>query len=528
MPVSPTYPGVYVEEVPSSVRTITGVATSIAAFIGAASRGPTTVPVRIQSFADFERKYGGLSRNQPLGYAVQQFFQNGGTDAQIVRVVHIDEDESKSAKPAELEYEGLKLVASSEGSWGDGLKIIVAHPDPDDDNTVFNLRVKDDASGQSESFLNLSTDPTNPRYVLDVLRDQSELVRATEAAGRPSAHPAASDGKDPFEESGKHSAVTKPGADGDKLTGPDVEGKTVDDDQSDGVIKTGLHALDHADLFNLLCIPPLSREPGDDVPKSTLGKAANYCSDRRAMLIVDPRGEWTNVTKAEKGVRSELNEIAHKKNAALFFPRIRVADPLKENRLDEFAPCGAIAGMYARTDTNRGIWKAPAGQNDGRLSGVSELGLQLTDGDNGRLNPLGLNCLRTFPIFGNVVWGARTADGADQAASQWKYVPVRRTALFIEESLRRGLGWVVMEPNDEPLWAQIRLNVGAFMHNLFTQGAFQGQSPADSYFVRCDADTTTQIHIDLGIVNVHVGFAPLKPAEFVIIKLEQIAGQMQA
>ena len=150
----------------------------------------------------------------------------------------------------------------------------------------------------------------------------------------------------------------------------------------------------------------------------------------------------------------------------------------------------------------------------------------LTDLENGALNPLGVNCLRNFPVYGNVCWGARTLDGADLLASEWKYVPVRRLALFLEESLYRGTKWVVFEPNDEPLWAQIRLNVGAFMHDLFRQGAFQGRRRSEAYFVKCDGETTTQTDINLGIVNIVVGFAPLKPAEFVIIKIQQIAGQI--
>ena len=184
-----------------------------------------------------------------------------------------------------------------------------------------------------------------------------------------------------------------------------------------------------------------------------------------------------------------------------------------------------MAGIFARTDTQRGVWKAPAGL-DASLNGVPELSIPLTDAENGQLNPLGINCLRSFPVFGRVVWGSRTLRGADQLASEWKYIPVRRTALFIEETLYRGTQWVVFEPNDEPLWAQIRLNIGAFMQNLFRQGAFHGSSPREAYFVKCDKETTTQDDIDSGIVNIVVGFAPLKPAEFVIIKLQQIAGQI--
>jgi len=185
-----------------------------------------------------------------------------------------------------------------------------------------------------------------------------------------------------------------------------------------------------------------------------------------------------------------------------------------------------VAGIFARTDTQRGVWKAPAGL-DAVLNNVPALSVDLTDPENGELNQLGINCLRVRIPAGRVVWGARTLQGDDRLASEWKYVPVRRTALFIEESLYRGTQWVVFEPNDEPLWAQIRLNVGAFMHNLFRQGAFQGTTPKDAYFVKCDKETTTQNDINLGIVNIIVGFAPLKPAEFVIIKLQQMAGQIE-
>jgi phage tail sheath protein FI len=202
------------------------------------------------------------------------------------------------------------------------------------------------------------------------------------------------------------------------------------------------------------------------------------------------------------------------------------ADPLRDRQNDVFVPSGIVAGVMARTDVQRGVWKAPAGQ-DAALNGIQGLQVNLTDDENGLLNPLGINCLRSFPIIGRVVWGARTLRGADQLADEYKYVPVRRTALFIEESLYRGTQWVVFEPNDEPLWAQIRLNVGAFMQNLFRQGAFQGKTPREAYFVKCDKETTTQNDINLGIVNILVGFAPLKPAEFVIIKLQQIAGQIE-
>jgi len=201
-------------------------------------------------------------------------------------------------------------------------------------------------------------------------------------------------------------------------------------------------------------------------------------------------------------------------------------NPLQQNRPAEFPPCGYVAGIYARTDASRGVWKAPAG-TEASLVGVLGPKHLLTDDENGVLNPKAINCIRALPIYGTVLWGARTLHGHDERGSEWKYIPVRRTALFLEESLFRALTWVVFEPNDEPLWAQIRLNVGAFMHDLFRQGAFQGKTPQEAYFVKCDKETTTQNDINRGIVNIVVGFAPLKPAEFVILKIQQIAGQIQ-
>jgi phage tail sheath protein FI len=277
-------------------------------------------------------------------------------------------------------------------------------------------------------------------------------------------------------------------------------------------LKEGLYTLEKADLFNLLCIPPFT--PTTDISTNLVSNAAAYCKKRRAMLIVDPPNSWTTKDTAKTQFTDPNNDYVGTRSnyAALFYPRLKQSNPKRENQLEEFVPCGAVAGVFARTDAQRGVWKAPAGQ-DARLVGVPQLSVPLTDDENGELNQL--------------VWGSRTLEGADRLASEWKYISVRRTALFIEESLYRGTQWVVFEPNDEPLWAQIRLNVTAFMHNLFRQGAFQGITPKEAYLVKCDKETTTQNDINLGIVNILVGFAPLKPAEFVIIKIQQLAGQLE-
>ncbi len=277
------------------------------------------------------------------------------------------------------------------------------------------------------------------------------------------------------------------------------------------------------DLFNLMILPHDSGHTAATTA-SLWGPASVFCQEKRAFLLMDSPESWTNVQEAtdpSNGVNS-LRVGLVKDYSAIFYPRITIS----ENGLNlQVGPSGAIGGLMARTDANRGVWKAPAG-TEADLRGINGLEYRFSDRENGQLNPHAVNTIRIFPN-GIVNWGARTMDGDDDFASEYKYIPIRRTALFIEESLYRGLKWVVFEPNDEPLWAQIRLNTGAFMHNLFRQGAFQGKTKQDAYFVKCDSETTTQNDINLGIVNIWVGFAPLKPAEFVILYLQQMTGQIQ-
>jgi phage tail sheath protein FI len=225
-------------------------------------------------------------------------------------------------------------------------------------------------------------------------------------------------------------------------------------------------------------------------------------------------------------MKTLMLDPAYPKNesAAIYYPWIRIADPLTAGAERPCAPCGAVAGIFARTDSTRGVWKAPAGL-DATLLGVSGAEYTLTDAENSILNPLGINCIRAFSSAGRVLWGARTMHGADNQASEYKYIPVRRLALFIQESIFRGLQWVVFEPNGESLWRQIHLKTGAFMHNLYTMGAFRGTKPQEAYFIKCDKESTTQTDIDKGVVNVWVGFAPLRPAEFIIIQIQQSAGR---
>jgi Bacteriophage tail sheath protein len=592
MPATLTYPGVYIEEIPSGVRTIVGVATSITAFLGRAPRGPTNEPTTINSFGDFERRFGGLDVDYPMSYAVRDFYLNGGSQAIIVRL-YVPPSDTEDGN-ARLSVDDLKLVAASPGDWGQGLRASMDVDVSDEmrtrlgigkDDALFNLTVRDsNPGGTTEKLLNLTV-VDSARRLDRVLKDQSNLARwdgdwpseatdlpklpkvktareklkalqdalkasppvqATIDAARDAYEKAVADLEDAATQAEKKLAKAlqaKPQVP-DDITSAQTELKTAVDAMKgspgkalstdtdvlgDEDKKTGMYALAKADLFNLLCIPPDTR--GGDTSAGVYQGAMEYCAARRAMLVVDSPAAWSeNPETAAANAKAGLSALGltgvGARNAALYFPRVEQADPRLDGQLDTFVPCGIVAGVMARTDTNRGVWKAPAGL-DASVNGVRALQVNLNDAENGMLNPLGINCLRFFPASGRVVWGSRTLRGADQLADEYKYVPVRRLALYIEESLYRGTQWVVFEPNDEPLWAQIRLNVGAFMHNLFRQGAFQGSTPREAYFVKCDKETTTQNDINLGIVNIIVGFAPLKPAEFVVIKIQQMAGQIE-
>jgi phage tail sheath protein FI len=768
MPAALTYPGVYVEEIPSGVRTITPVSTSVTAFVGFTSRGPTNQARQIFNTADFEREFGGLSPDGDLGHAVQHYFQNGGAEAWIVRVAAGAAAAGITLRsgPAGGAQNVLDVLAASQGTWGNRLRIDVDY-DTANPASLFNLTVTEfaEVNGvltpvRSEVHRNLSMNELAPNAAPATVNAASELIRiardpaATGLLGTTAgtsrsgnltgtdftqvnddrrrlaitidgdgpyefdlfdaggsitggdedarianvasrmqtrvralkpADPAfanftaARDGKTIVATSGEDgetssvrftnaslrnaavllklgllnggretdaAALMRPAQTGtvgaslaganlgslpanasvdvtiqsgatsvgpetvplwavaadrpttleqlrakvqaalsaesipelagarvtlvddrlrveagsdpnarltfadsasatgiglsaaanaivnvadyslgvglagqaqaDPIPGADGTAPTIGDIRGSRADKTGLFALETVDIFNLLCLPGVSDE-------SLLAEAIAYCEERRAFCIVDLPATTDTLEEARQW---KTTTSLRSKNAAAYFPQLLAADPLQNFRVRAFPASGAIAGIYARTDVQRGVWKAPAG-TEAAVRGARGLAYPLTDAENGALNPLGLNSLRTFPVFGTVVWGARTLEGADQIASEWKYVPVRRTALYIEESLYRGTKWVVFEPNDEPLWAQIRLNVGAFMQSLFRQGAFQGASPREAYFVKCDKETTTQNDIDRGIVNIVVGFAPLKPAEFVVLKIQQLAGQLE-
>lgn len=509
------------------------------AFVGRTDWGPVNTPTQVGSFADFGRMFGGLSASSPVSYAVRDFFQNGGARAVIVRLY--SGDVTSGTATVTLPTAGsppgqLVLSAASPGAWAagaltvsvdlpSGITLALATEPGVTHASMFNLTVtftRSNGAVLTERFMNVSVDAGAGAQRLDrVVNNQSNFIRYSypTAIGSPP-----SSAVSPPEPTPAQQPVKAVGGEASRLLA------LADYVPSNPAGKTGIYALDTFRLFNILCIPP--DNPPDDHFNGVWSAAATYCHSRRAFLLIDPPAQWTNDWLQGQTSRIGMADIGTAlgddgEYAAVYFPNIIEPDPLLNGQPGIFPPCGAVAGIMARTDASRGVWKAPAGVNDGTIIGSTALSAQLTDTDSGMLNPLGINCLRTFRVYGNVVWGSRTVSGADQQANDYKYIPIRRLALFIEESLYRGTKWAVFEPNDEPLWSQLRLSIGSFMNDLYRKGAFQGSSAKDAYFVICDGTTTTPNDIDLGMVNVTVGFAPLKPAEFVVLSIQQQAGQVR-
>ncbi len=412
------------------------------------------------------------------------------------------------------------LTAASPGSWGRRLYAAVAHDAAPNGTYDLILREYDGSRlVAGEAYSGLSIVQGDPRFAATIINRDSELVTATQVNGvRPEAQIALA-GVGTLAQADMMQFTG--GGDGALPGTPtwNAGAQAVFTDADDA--RLGLEALNRIapDVFNILCLPAVAELP-QAAAAGVYADACRLCRDRRAVLLADI---------AEDGNRRDLvigwlaaRGLTNFENAAVFFPRIEVANPLTGGTI-RISSSGTVAGIMARIDGSRGVWKASAGVEAG-LRGATPT-TSLTDLQNGELNVQGINAIRSIPVYGPVVWGARTLAGADAAASEWKYLPIRRLALFLEESLRQGLAWVVFEPNDEPLWGQIRLNVESFMQGLFLRGAFQGSSPRQAYYVHCDRSNNPQSDVNPAIVNIEIGFAPLRPAEFVVLKFRQIAAQ---
>jgi phage tail sheath protein FI len=645
------HPGVYIEEVPSSVKPIEGASTSTAGFIGWAPKGDLDKANLVTSFSEFEEKYGSFYVNEDgsilsyLAHSVFQFFNNGGTRCYIARVANgaavadiILKDRKASSEDT------LKISALTAGAWGNMLDIEIADG-TDDSSNEFNLIVKpmkkvnggeEVIEAEKETHKNLSMSPAAPNFVEKVLTMNSELIRAqcvensSVVAGfsqgavvDPSISLPAENRKmliningdgfqeielaDPVTDGGEIATaittavgnltklrnstkdeafddfacefnITDPlnpyfvltsgtqGIDPDTgvassvvikdaapennaaellnlgLTnqGTEVKGSAIlrpangtfyvgsagFTEGSDGTTPQNADYIGGFNLFNTIRDVSILAVPGIG-DKDIVNFGGTYCEGRSALtgvndcfFVGDMNVTDDTVDEAQTYVTSLTKKSPY---TAVYFPWLKMVDPTGIRPVPiSVPPSGFIVGMCAKIDGTRGVWKAPAG-TEANIGGASGLLKNVTDQEQDSLNDKGANCIRMFPAAGLVVWGARTLSTSSQP--EWRYVPVRRTAIFLEVSLYNGIQWAVFEPNDEDLWSSLRLNIGAFMMRLFRQGAFQGSTPSEAFFVKCDSKTTTQADIDAGVVNILVGFAPLKPAEFVVLKLSQKAGQ---
>jgi phage tail sheath protein FI len=523
MSASLTYPGVYIQELPSGQHSITGVATSIAVFIGWAPQGSVAAPVLVENWLEYQTLFGGWDSRGLLGYAVNQFFSNGGTQAYIIRLA------SSALTATGAVVAGFTLYASSPGAWGNYIVVTVTQPvqPPSPTPSVgFSLTVAQVKNGTTtllESYSNLSLDPTSGQYVVPIINNDSNFISFIDPADVSAAITV------PTTLATGTNKVTLSTGQSDTLSdGTVLDPTSTSGDFTTALIPTGSPPpqagyllLEQVKFFNLLCIPGYS-DAGD---ADTL---MQYCNQRRAFWIVDAPQNTTPAALAKAAAPQDVSgtqfSSQYLSNAGYYFPWVSAPDPLSGGRPKLCPPCGFVSGIYAATDASRGVWKAPAGIG-AALGGLLGLQFTLSDAQNGNLNPFAINCLRSFNTYGTVVWGSRTMAGADQAGSQWKYIPIRRLALYLESSLYEGTQWVVFEPNDETLWGQIRMNVGSFMQSLFLQGAFAGSTSAQAYFVKCDGENNPDSSTALGIVNILVGFAPLYPAEFVVIQIQQMIAQ---
>lgn len=675
-----TYPGVYVQELPSGTHTISGVATSVTAFVGYLTRGPINTPVQCLNFGDFQRVFGGLDPNSITSFQVSQFFLNGGTEAWISRVC------ASSAPPVQPKTElvgavpggssasggagkgltpttGTNLVeidSQNPGTWGENIFVTVDYMTnkPNTFNmaaTLYSVTSNSNASSSSYSIVqtqsvpavtldlsqsnslievmqsgnqnsallavpNLTTSPSilapvasgtilvftppktatkvtsltvtvqppasdpnkaPPPYTLTstfsvasvgdmIAAIQSALSAAAGAMGFPSlASAQVRSCLSPFVQNNAQaqliqiwvpdpgfagylvsvsanpttltavqslnyqaqqlavptsssptptpspSSTPPPPPDGLPPTGFDIAGNSTN--------RSGIYSLDAMQIVNLILVPDMSTMGTSDYLTSATA-ALNYALQRKAFAILDMPLTVTSTPSAVQWATSTPGTFGTGIiSAATYWPQVQIPTPFSTQLLT-MGGSGTMAGVYALTDVNRGVWKAPAGIT-APLAGVQQLPYVMNDQENGQLNPLGINALRTFPTYDNISWGARTLASANVADDDWKYISVRRLTLYLEQSLTQGLQWVVFEPNDASLWAQIRLSVNAFLHPLYLQGAFVGATPSQAYQVICDESTTTPEDMDNGIVNILILFAPVKPAEFVVISLQQMAGQ---
>lgn len=528
------HPGVYVNEKSSGNQPIESASTSTACFIGATSRGRPFHPRFVTNWTQFERAFGGIDRDRDLPLAVRHFFLNGGVRAYIVRLLPPPPDDKPDEGTAigtiPTSGAAINLRARGKGDWGN-VRVRVrasrfsgdsAKQGKNDPPLLYDLLIEEKNADQlwepAETHFDLGIKEDGERFYATILNRFSEYIQVTP------------DDKGAFPEE----PITLAAASEDDEKGDPPRARIT---LAGGV--DGAGEVLTAEGFNLAfkALKPVEDisvlvTPGVTLSTKTGALAALVAGEvesrKEFFYVMDGPGDPRNSRSAQSQldeVSAQLKDFATKSSyIGLYFPWLEIPDPFSRvsGATRYTAPSGFVAGLFARTDNTRGVWKAPAG-TEALILGAVDTAVKITDADQDNLNPVGINCIRKFPGAGIVSWGARTL--ATRSNPEYRYVPVRRFARFLAQSIQRGTQWVVFEPNDEPLWSAVRFNLNAFMQRLFREGALQGGKPEEAFFIKCDHENNTQDRIDVGEIHITVGFAPLKPAEFVIIDLVQMRKQ---
>jgi len=512
--VAPQYlsPGVYVEEVDSGPRPIEGVGTAVAAFVGYASDGPVQQPTLVTNWTQFVNAFGGFMPGGYLAHAVYGYFLNGGGSCYVVRLPGPEAGaEARAVARAVLPgkadpaLESLIITALDPASSSE-IGIEVRGPgegEPEDQFTLVARR-----SGTEETFENVTLRRGRGlRNVVETVNRESRLIRIEER------------------ETARSLAERAPAPGTYSLVMPEVRAVAARPLSPAAVVgdapsRSGIGGLEAVDEITMVCVPDLmglyqaGRLDLEGLKAVQLAMLAHceQMKDRFAVLDCPPglspqqMLEWRQNTAGYDS-----------KYGAVYYPWIRVANPLGNGAGVMVPPSGYIAGVYARTDTERGVHKAPANEI---VRGALSLEVQITKGEQDLLNPVGINCIRAFPGRGIRIWGGRTLS-SDAA---WRYINVRRLFNFIEESIEEGTQWVVFEPNDMELWSLIRRDITAFLTRVWRDGALFGATPQEAFYVKCDEELNTPEIRDAGQVIIEIGLAPVKPAEFVIFRISQFSG----
>jgi phage tail sheath protein FI len=511
----PSYlsPGVYVEEVARGARPIEGVGTSVAAFIGLAPKGPLNEPTLVTNWSQYVASFGDFTDGYYLAHSVYGFLNNGGSTCYVVRVGGTSPSDGTAADgatakelpsgdPSHLGAFSVAAIASGRGP----ITVEVADAEGDGPADRFRLVVRD--GGEVAETFDVTARRGGRAYVVTQVRERSKFVTVTEpASGGAATRP-----------DNQTVALAPPAAPASPAVAAPADPGTAEY-IGDSADRTGFGGLEAIDEITMVAVPDLmaAYQRGainDEAARAVQLALIAHCElmGDRVAIIDPPPG--LNARDIRTWRQNGAGYDSH--YAALYYPWVKVFDP-STGRTKVVPPSGHVAGIWARNDAERGVHKAPANEV---VRGAVDLELQITRGEQDVLNPIGVNCVRSFPGRGIRVWGARTLS-SDPA---WRYLNVRRYFNYLEESVLIGTQWVVFEPNDAMLWARIRRNVSAFLTNEWRGGALFGSRVEESFYVKCDEETNPAESVDLGRVICEIGVAPVKPAEFVIFRLAQQAG----